>query len=99
MQFDEVYDIKGHTQRRMVKKRRAATDTQKLGAPSKKQKSVSFGFVFSPTWTGRMVVVTNQCSTKTTDLINSVLGDHVKLIANANGILNGTTHAKEFPPN
>ena len=57
------------------------------------------GFVFSPTWTGRAIVLIDSASAETKELVRTELGEHVKLIENKTGNMYGQTHAHEFLPN
>ena len=91
LQWDEFNDIRGLTRRRMVHSDAAL----KNHCP----KSLSCGFLLSPTWIGRACVLTDSCSRETEALIQSELQKHVKLIVNKTGNMYGTTHAREFLPN
>jgi hypothetical protein len=63
------------------------------------RKSLSCGFLLSPTWVGRACVLTDSCVAETRELIKTELFAHVKLIHNKTGNMYGTTRAKEFLPN
>ena len=104
--FDEFSDIKGVTQRRVViheseKNRAGPQGNQKAHVPqtSSGRKSLSCGFLLTPTWIGRAVVITDTGSEETLRLIETELGAHVKVIKNQTGNMYGTTHAREFLPN
>ena len=52
---------------------------------------VSCGFVLTPTRVGRAVVMVNKCPRRIGKLIRTELGDHIHLITNATGFMDGKT--------